>query len=74
METDPPSNPSTGKLTWSLPIPGETLAKGEHVLEVRLTDEQQKTGTDRLTFLCDRSGRFNPYPQVEPVVRETKFC
>jgi predicted phosphodiesterase len=65
---------STGNLTWSLPIPGETLAKGEHVLEVRLTDEQQKTGADRLTFLCDRSGRFNPYPQVEPVVRETKFC
>ena len=64
----------SGNPIWSLPIPGETLGKGEHTLEVRLTDEQQKIGTDRLTFLCDRSGRFNPYPQVEPVVRETKFC
>jgi len=30
--------------------------------------------TDRITFSCDLSGRYNPFPMVEPVVRETKFC
>jgi hypothetical protein len=31
-------------------------------------------GRDRIIFACDLSGRYNPYPMVEPVVRETKFC
>ncbi len=65
---------ATGEMTWSFPILGETLAKAEHTLEVRLTDASQAEGADRITFLCDRSGRFNPYPMCEPVVRETKFC
>lgn len=30
--------------------------------------------TDRITFSCDLSGPYNPFPIVEPVVRETKFC
>ena len=59
---------------WRYALPGGTLAKGEHTLEVRATDAQQAGGGDRLVFLCDRSGRYNPYPTVEPVVRETKFC
>jgi hypothetical protein len=65
---------STGALAWSFPIPGDTLPKGEHTMEVRLTDASNAEGSDRLTFLCDRSGRYNPFPMVEPVVRETKFC
>ncbi len=65
---------ATGELTWSFPIPGDTLAKGEHTIEVSLTDADNAEGRDRITFLCDRSGRYNPYPQCEPVVRETKFC
>ena len=64
----------TGELTWSFPIPGDTLAKGEHTLEVRLIDENKDEGTDRITFACDLSGRYNPYPMVEPVVKGTKFC
>ena len=64
----------TGDLSWSLRIPGDTLPKGEHILEVRLTDANKAEGADRITFLCDRSGRYNPFPSVEPVVRETKFC
>jgi len=64
----------TGELTWNFLIPGDTLTKGEHQLEVRLTDADQAAGQDRITFLCDRSGRYNPFPTVEPVVRETKFC
>lgn len=65
---------STGDMTWDYPIPGDKLAKGEHILEVRLTDSEGGEGHDRIPFLCDLSGRFNPYPMVEPVVKETKFC
>jgi len=43
-------------------------------LEVRLLDEQKNEGTDRITFACDLSGRYNAYPMVEHVVKETKFC
>jgi len=63
-----------GDLNWSFPIPGDTLSKGEHTLEVRLIDADNAEGTDRITFACDLTGRYNPYPMVEPVVRETKFC
>ncbi len=31
-------------------------------------------GTDRITFACDLSGRYNPYPMIEPIVRVRKFC
>jgi 3',5'-cyclic-AMP phosphodiesterase len=62
------------ELNWSFPIPGDTLAKGEHTLEVRLTDANDAEGSDRITFACDLSGRYKLYPMVEPVVRETKFC
>ncbi|CAN5534906.1 hypothetical protein BH20VER3_BH20VER3_07710 [soil metagenome] len=65
---------TVGEMTWSFPIPGDTLSKGEHVLEVRLSDDQKVEGTDRITFVCDLSGRYNAYPMVEPVVKETKFC
>ena len=60
--------------TWTFPISGDKLKKGEHALEVRLIDKDKGEGGDRLTFLCDLSGRYNPFPTVEPVVRETKFC
>jgi 3',5'-cyclic-AMP phosphodiesterase len=63
-----------GEMKWSFSIPGDTLSKGEHLLEVKLTDEQKVEGSDRITFVCDLSGRYNPYPMVEPVVKETKFC
>jgi predicted phosphodiesterase len=56
------------------PIPGNILAKGEHTLEVRATDSSGASGSDSLVFQSDLSGRFNPYPAVEPVVRSTKFC
>jgi hypothetical protein len=55
-------------------IPGGTLSKGEHTLEVRATDTTGASGSDSLVFLCDLSGRFNPQPAVEPVVTFTKFC
>jgi hypothetical protein len=64
----------TGNMNWSFKIPGNTLAKGEHSLEVRLTDENNEQGTDRIIFACDLSGRYNAYPMVDPVVKETKHC
>jgi hypothetical protein len=64
----------SGDMNWSYSIPGNTLKKGEHTLEVRVTDADKIEGKDRITFLCDLSGRYNPYPIVEPVVRETQFC
>jgi 3',5'-cyclic-AMP phosphodiesterase len=63
-----------GDMNWSFPIPGDTLAKGEHALEVRLTNADNEEGIDRIIFASDLSGRYNPFPMVEPVVRETKFC
>lgn len=64
----------TGELMWSFPIAGDTLSKGEHTAEVRLIDDEKLEGTDRIIFACDLSGRYNAYPLVEPVVKETKFC
>lgn len=61
-------------LAWSFAIPGDTLSKGEHKLEARLIDAEKAEGFDRIVFACDLSGRYNPYPAVEPVVKETKFC
>jgi 3',5'-cyclic-AMP phosphodiesterase len=63
-----------GDMTWSFPIPGDKLTKGEHSLEVRLKNADNEEGSDRIIFASDLSGRYNPYPIVEPVVRETKFC
>lgn len=64
----------SGELAWSFPIPGDRLAKGEHTLEVRLTDQNGDEGTDHITFFCDLSGRFTAYPMVEPVVKGTNYC
>lgn len=63
-----------GDMEWSFAIRGDNLAKGEHTLEVHLTNAENEEGSDRITFACDLSGRYNPYPMVDPVVRETKFC
>jgi 3',5'-cyclic-AMP phosphodiesterase len=64
----------TDELRWKFPIDGETLEKGEHTLEVRLIDQDQNEGTDRIVFACDLSGRYTAYPMVEPVVKGTKYC
>ncbi len=65
---------SNGDLTWKFSIPGEDLDKGEHSLEIRLVDQNNDEATDRIVFACDLSGRYNPYPMVDPVVKGTKFC
>ena len=55
-------------------IPGDKLEKGLHTLEVVANDATGATGRETVTFLSDITGRFNPYPAVEPVVNFTKFC
>jgi predicted phosphodiesterase len=62
------------ELSWSFPIDGEALEKGEHTLEVRLVDQNQLEAVDRIVFACDLSGRYTAYPLVEPVVKGTKYC
>lgn len=64
----------TGDMTWSFPIAGDRMAKGEHSLEVRLIDENGDEGRDSITFVCDLSGRFTAYPMVDPVVKGTNYC
>ena len=59
---------------WSMAIAGGTLAKGEHLLEVRATDASGASGTDTVRFMADRTGRFNAIPAVDPAVPFTKFC
>ena len=59
---------------WRGPIAGDTLAKGQHTLDVRATDDSGAVGTDSLVFMADITGRFNPVPSVDPVVTTTKFC
>jgi 3',5'-cyclic-AMP phosphodiesterase len=65
---------STAEQGWSIAIAGDKLSKGEHTLEVRLTDSDKKEGSDKIVFGCDLSGRYNAFPMVEPTVKETKFC
>lgn len=59
---------------WTGPIAGDTLAKGEHDLEVQATDAAGQTGQTHLRFMVDRSGRYTAYPRVKPEVTYTKYC
>lgn len=60
--------------SWLGSIAGDTLSKGQHMLEVRATDSVGETGRDSLVFMADLTGRYNPVPAVDPVVTTTKFC
>lgn len=53
---------ATDDARWKFAVPADTLCKGEHTLEARLIDENKGEGSDRITFPCDLSGRYNPYP------------
>jgi hypothetical protein len=57
---------------WDGPLPADRLAKGEHFLEVRLTDNHG--ASDRIGFFADRTGRFTAAPKSRPDVSGTKFC
>jgi predicted phosphodiesterase len=62
-----------GRGDWTGPLPGERLAKGEHRLEVEAAGPQGHSSTCQY-FMVDRSRRFTAIPQVDVLVRETRFC
>jgi 3',5'-cyclic-AMP phosphodiesterase len=50
------------------------LSKGEHTLEVRVTDALGKTASQRIEFVADPTGRYTAVPVIHPVVTKTAFC
>jgi predicted phosphodiesterase len=63
-----------GACEWAASLPGDRLAKGEHQLEVEAADVQAGVAAVSQNFMVDRSGRYTAVPQVDVVVKETRFC
>lgn len=59
---------------WAAPLPGDRLAKGEHVFEVEVADGNARRGGQRTSFIVDPTGRFTATPSVWPRVTQTAFC
>ncbi|MDR3635544.1 MAG: metallophosphoesterase [Isosphaeraceae bacterium] len=59
---------------WVAPLPGERLAKGEHVFEVEAVDDRDRCGGQRISFMVDPTGRYTAVPSVRPRVTATCFC
>ena len=56
------------------PLESARLTKGEHALEVRVTDALGKTASQRIQFVADPTGRYTAVPVIHPVVTKTAFC
>jgi hypothetical protein len=63
----------TDRDDWVAPSPGDELAKGEHVIEVDASDEVDRKGRQRLSFMVDPTGRFTAVPCVRPRITQTSF-
>ena len=59
---------------WSGPLPGDRLAKGEHILEVVAVASDGTEGSQRIDFMVDPTGRYTAVPEARPVVTSTAFC
>ena len=59
---------------FSHPLEGAKLIKGEHSLEVRVTDALGKTASQQIEFVADPTGRYTAVPVIHPVVTKTAFC
>jgi predicted phosphodiesterase len=59
---------------FSHPLESARLTKGEHALEVRVTDALGKTASQRIEFVADPTGRYTAVPVIHPVVTKTAFC
>ena len=57
---------------WSGPLPGDRLAKGEHVLEVVAVAQDAAEGCHPIGFMVDPTGRYTPIPEVRPVVTSAR--
>ncbi len=53
---------------WSGPLPGDRLAKGEHLLEVVAVAADDTEGSHRVGFMVDPTGRYTAVPEARPVV------
>ena len=60
--------------TWSGPLEGTRLAKGEHVLEVTVRCRSGAETSERIGFIVDPTGRFTAVPEARPMVHSTAFC
>ena len=65
---------SSGDGHWSGPLPGDRLAKGEHILEVVAVASDDTEGSQRVGFMVDPTGRYTAVPEARPVVTSTAFC
>jgi Icc protein len=59
---------------WSAPLPGDRLAKGEHILEVVAVASDDTEGSQRIGFTVDSTGRYTAVPEARPAVTSTAFC
>jgi Icc protein len=59
---------------WSGPLPGDRLAKGEHILEAVAVTSDGTDGSQRVAFMVDPTGRYTAVPDARPVVTSTAFC
>jgi predicted phosphodiesterase len=60
--------------SFSHPLAGGELTKGEHELEVRVTDALGETASQRIEFVADPTRRYTAVPAIHPVVTRTAFC
>jgi hypothetical protein len=66
------SSPAPGFFSHSLE--GAKLAKGEHSVQVRVTDTLGKIASQQIDFVADPTGRYTAVPVIYPVVTKTAFC
>jgi len=59
---------------FSHPLEGAKLTKGEHSLEVLVTDALGKTASQQIEFVADPTGRYTAVPVIHPEVTKTAFC
>jgi 3',5'-cyclic-AMP phosphodiesterase len=64
----------SGEGRWSGPLPGNRLAKGEHLLEVVAEAADDTEGSHRIGFMVDPTGRYTAVPEARPAVTATAFC
>ena len=59
---------------WTCELDGNNLAKGEHTLQVRVSDGAGCEAAHCITFMVDSTGRYTAVPRVHPIVKGTAFC
>ena len=68
----PLDSPGAGE--WRAPLPGDRLAKGEHLFEAEAMDREGSVGNQEVDFMVDPTGRYTAVPSARPRVTRTSFC